>query len=286
MRRTVPTREGVGIAVRELGEGPAVLFIHGWSLSGEVWDRQMRVVAEAGHRAIAVDMRGHGDSDAPLGGYAIDDLTRDMVDVLDALGVSSTMVVGWSLGGMVGLRLAHDRPDLVTGLVMVASNGVAASRTDNFPFGVPAEGPLNTITAADHHDRITLRRSAVGDPFKTAPGDAVLDWLHRISIQTPSWAGRAAMRTLLCTDQVHLLDSIAVPVTQIVGTSDPALSLRGARWVNEKLASTLVELDAGHYPMLEQADEFDAALLDSLGAVNGHDSHVRRADELSGHPVT
>lgn len=286
MRRVVSTRADVGIMVRELGDGPPVLFIHGWSLSGEVWDRQMRVVAESGHRAIAVDMRGHGGSDAPLGGYGIADLACDMVDVLESLEVAGAAVVGWSLGGMVGLRLGCDRPDLVRSLIMVASNGVAASRTENFPFGVPPDGLLAAINAAEHRDRIAQRRSAIGGPFKTLPDDAVLDWLHRISIQTPSWAGQAAMRTLLRTDQVHLLDSIGVPVTQIVGTSDPALSLRGAHWVNERLGGTLVELDAGHYPMLEQADEFDAALLTALGLRDAAHSRVRPSDEVSGHAVT
>jgi len=263
-RRRVRARPDLALNVRDLGIGPAVLFIHGWSLSGEVWDRQLRVVAEAGYRAIAMDQRGHGDSDAPLDGYGIDDLTADALGVLDALGIDRAVVVGWSLGGMVGLRLAHRHPDRVRALVMVASNGAAASRTEAFPFGVPAEQPLTTILAAEHADRIALRRSAVGDPFKGDPPALTLDWLHRISLQTPSWAGRAAMRTLLCTDQTDVLDDLSVPVTQLIGTADPALSLRGARWVSEKLSSELVEFDCGHYPMLEAADAFDAALLAAL----------------------
>ncbi|WP_067862523.1 alpha/beta fold hydrolase [Nocardia shimofusensis] len=263
--RLIVGRDGVRINVRELGAGRPVLLIHGWSLSSAAWDRQIRVLAEAGYRVLAMDLRGHGGSDAPLDGYEIGSLTADAADVLATSEVTGAAVVGWSLGGMVGLRLAHDRPDLVDRLVLVASNGVAASRTESFPFGVPADGPLTAILAAEHDDRIALRRSAVGDPFKSAPSPQLLDWLHRMSLRTPSWAARAAMRTLLCTDQVHLLDGVRVPVTQIIGTADPALSVRGARWLHERLATTLVELDTGHYPMLEAPDEFDAALLRALG---------------------
>lgn len=264
----VEVGDGLTINVRDLGEGPAVLLIHGWSLSGEVWDRQLRVLAEAGYRAVAMDQRGHGDSDAPLTGYGIEDLTADALGVLDALDIESAAVVGWSLGGMVGLRLAHEHPDRIRALVMVASNGVAASRTEAFPFGVPAEGPLAAILAAEHADRIALRRSAVGDPFGEPPAEHTLDWLHRISLQTPSWAGAAAMRTLMCTDQSDLLPAVTVPVTQIVGTADPALSLRGARWVRERLGSVLVEIDCGHYPMLEAPDRFDEALLAGVRAAS------------------
>ncbi|MFC8528913.1 alpha/beta fold hydrolase [Nocardia sp. NPDC057227] len=264
--RLVEVRDGVRINVRELGAGRPVLLIHGWSLSGETWDRQLRVLAEAGHRVLAVDLRGHGGSDAPLDGYGIDSLAADAADVLAARGVTAAAVVGWSLGGMVALRLAHEHPALVERVVLVASNGVAASRTPAFPFGVPADGPLNAILAAEHDDRITLRRSAVGDPFRTPPEPLLLDWLHRISLRTPSWAARAALRTLLRTDQVELLDGLRAPVTQIVGTADPALSVRGARWLHERLGTTLVELDTGHYPMFEAADEFDAALLRAVSA--------------------
>ncbi|MCF8610166.1 alpha/beta hydrolase [Gordonia sp. HY285] len=259
--RLIAVSTGVGINIRDVGDGPPVLFVHGWSLSGEVWDRQLRIVAEAGYRAIAMDQRGHGASDAPMSGYSITDLTADAIGVLDALGISSAVIVGWSLGGMVALRAAHEHPDRVDAVVMVASNGVAASRTESFPFGVPAAGPLEQILSAEHDNRILLRRSAVGDPFKNPPEPAVLDWLHRISLQTPSWAGRAAMRTLMCTDQTHVLDGLAVPVTALIGTADPALSVRGARWVADQAGGQLVEFDCGHYPMLECADEFDDALL-------------------------
>ncbi|SUE28829.1 hydrolase [Nocardia farcinica] len=263
--RLVEVRGGVRINVRELGAGRPVLLIHGWSLSSEAWDRQIRVLAERGHRVLAMDLRGHGGSDAPLDGYEIESLAADAADVLAASGASSAAVVGWSLGGMVALRLASDHTALVERVVLVASNGVAASRTPSFPFGVPADGPLNAILAAEHDDRIALRRSAVGDPFEEKPAPHVLDWLHRISLRTPSWSARAAMRTLLCTDQVDILDSVRIPVTQIIGTADPALSVRGARWLHERLGTTLVELDTGHYPMLEAADEFDAALLRAVG---------------------
>ena len=276
----VAGRTGVGLNVRDLGEGPVVLLIHGWSLSGEVWDRQIGMLAEAGYRVLALDQRGHGGSDAPLTGYGMDELADDAEDVLVAVGAGRAAVVGWSLGGMVGLRLAHRRPDLVSSLVTVASNGAAAARTEDFPFGVQAAGPLERILAAEHADRIALRRSAVGDPFGSPPTSAVLDWLHRVSLQTPSWAAAAAMRTLMCTDQTGLLDTLTVRVTQLVGTADPALSVRGARWVAERLGSTLVEFDCGHYPMLEKPDEFDAALLAALGDQGQSGRQTQRPDVL------
>lgn len=264
--RYIEVEDGVKINVLDLGTGPAVLLIHGWSLSHEVWDRQIRILAQAGHRVLALDTRGHGKSDAPLTGYDIEQLASDAFAVLDAFGVGQASVVGWSLGGMTATKMASLCPERITALVLVASNGVAGARQKNFPFGAPPEAPLAAILAAEHNDRIALRRSAVGDPFGTTPDPHVLDWLHRISLQTPSWAAEACMRTLLCTDQSHLLDRLRASVTQIVGTADPAMSIRGARWVHERTSSTLIELDCGHYPMLELPDRFDDALLTAVSS--------------------
>lgn len=253
--------DDVHLNVLELGTGPTVLLIHGWSLDHRVWDRQIRVLARSGCRVLAMDQRGHGSSDAPLHGYDIDRLAADALRVLDAFGADTATVVGWSLGGMVGLRMAGTAPHRLDALVLVASNGVAAARHPNFPYGAPPEPSLSTIIGAEHRDRIGLRRSAVGDPFGAAPDKHTLDWLHAISLETPSWAAEACMRTLLCTEQAALLDDLRIPVSQLVGVADPALSMRGARWVQSKVSSTLVEFDCGHYPMLELPDKFDRALL-------------------------
>lgn len=262
--RLVEVEPGVHVNVRVLGEGEPVLLIHGWSLSHEVFDRQINVLANSGHRVLAMDMRGHGDSDAPLHGYDIDRLAQDGVAVLRELAWSSASVVGWSLGGMVALRIGATRPDLVSRVVLVASTGVAAARHDAYPFGTPPERIEATFHAAELDDRVAYRMRAVGDPFKEPPADAVLDWLLRISLRTPSWAANACMSTLLRTEQVSLLDNLKVPVSQIIGTADPALSARGAIWVSERVNGPLAELECGHYPMLERADAFDAALRKAL----------------------
>lgn len=256
---------GVRLSVRELGEGPPVLLIHGWSLAGEVWDRQMRVLAGAGRRVIALDLRGHGGSDAPLGGYDIGGLAADAMAVLHALDAVPATVVGWSLGGMAAMRMAGDQPDLVSKVVMVGSVGVAHVRQESYPYGPPAGERVETgMRRSEHDDRVRFRRRAIGDLFENSPDPHLLDWLHRISLQTPSWAAAECLSTLLRTEQTYLLREIRVPVSQIVGTGDPGLSVDGARWVQGHLAGKLIELGCGHYPMFECPDEFDEALLDLI----------------------
>ena len=262
MNSFVEVGGGVRLRVRPLGSGKPVLLIHGWTLAHEVWDRPMQVLAAAGHQAIAIDLRGHGDSDAPLQGYDVEQLAADGAAVLRELATQPATVVGWSLGGLTALRLAHDFPELVSGVVTVASVGAAHVRHAAYPYGPPAgEAAEAALRGFEFSDRIRFRRKAIGDLFKDVPAPDVLDWLHRVSLRTPGWVAGACLSTLFRTEQTELLKDISVPVSQIIGAHDPGLSVDGARWVQSQVSGALVELDCGHYPMLECADEFDSALL-------------------------
>src|ERR1700722_17692378 len=87
---------GLTLHVTEQGEGPAVLFCHGFPDTSYTWRRQMNAVASAGYRAIAPDMRGYGRSSAPPDAalYTPLDTAGDLVGLLDALNVSNAVLVG------------------------------------------------------------------------------------------------------------------------------------------------------------------------------------------------
>jgi non-heme chloroperoxidase len=258
--------DGVGLHVVDVGEGPAVLLIHAWSMSSEAWDRQVRVLASSGYRVLAYDLRGFGASDKPWEGYGIERLTSDAGAVLDEAGIESAAVVGWSLGGLIALRLAVRSPERVSRLVLLSSTGVSASRTEDFPFGAPADIVEEAQVQGLSENRVAFARMGTGDLFAERPDDEMLDWLQRITLQSPSWSLIATMRTLLHTDQTELLDGVVAPTTQLIGTLDPFMELDAARWVQERLGSTLIEFECGHHPHLELPDAFDETLLSVLGS--------------------
>jgi pimeloyl-ACP methyl ester carboxylesterase len=104
---------GITLHVAEAGEGPPVLFCHGFPESWRSWRHQMEALAEAGFRAIAPDMRGYGDSEAPaaIEDYTILHLVGDMVGLLDALGLPQAAIVGHDWGAPVAWNAALLRPD-------------------------------------------------------------------------------------------------------------------------------------------------------------------------------
>lgn len=259
----VDVDDGVRIHVQDLGDGPVVALISGFGLDHELWDRQVRVLTGRGHRVLCVDQRGHGFSDNPLHGYEIDRLAADLVTALNRLEIDSATVVGHSFGGQVAFRAAATAPELVTGLVLVGSNGVRASRSEGFPFGGPPGPLLEGMLADEHADRVSARHRTIASAFAHEPNPRTVDWLVRSSLRMPSWAAVASYRSLLTTDLLADIPRVVQPVLQIVGTADPVHSAKGARWLREQLHdATLVEIaDCGHYPMLEAPDVFESALL-------------------------
>jgi len=110
--RVVETN-GIRLHVAEQGEGPLVLLCHGFPESWYSWRHQLRALAEAGFHAVAPDMRGYGQSEAPaeIERYTLLHLVGDMVGLLDALGASTAVIAGHDWGAPVAWHAALLRPD-------------------------------------------------------------------------------------------------------------------------------------------------------------------------------
>jgi pimeloyl-ACP methyl ester carboxylesterase len=104
---------GITLHVTDQGEGPAVLFCHGFPDTSYTWRRQMQAIASAGYRAIAPDMRGYGRSSAPADAtlYTPLQTTGDLIGLLDALKIPRAVIVGHDWGASVAWGAALMRPD-------------------------------------------------------------------------------------------------------------------------------------------------------------------------------
>jgi non-heme chloroperoxidase len=101
-------------------DGPVVLMLHGLSDSSYSYRRVLPLLPP--HlRFIAIDQRGHGDSDRPVSGYSMDDLAADAIDVLDELGIARAVVVGHSMGSFVARKVAERDPHRVERLVLIGT---------------------------------------------------------------------------------------------------------------------------------------------------------------------
>lgn len=114
----------VELAVTEAGpvDGPPVLLLHGFPDNRHLWSHQVQALAAAGHRVLAPDLRGFGDSDRPgdVASYALPLLVGDLVGLLDRLGVQRTAVVGHDWGAVLAWVFTTAHPERVERLVAVS----------------------------------------------------------------------------------------------------------------------------------------------------------------------
>lgn len=121
---TITASDGVAIHYEEAGSGDPVVFLHGLGSSTKDWVPQLEHFART-HRAIAIDVRGHGASATPAGPTSVARLAADVDDVLRALDAIPAHLVGISMGGMFAFQLAVDSPDIVRSMTIVNSGPVA-----------------------------------------------------------------------------------------------------------------------------------------------------------------
>ncbi len=114
-------RDGVALAYDDAGAGdPPIVFVHGLACNRGFWPFQVEHFA-ARHRVIAVDLRGHGDSDAPHQRYRMQALADDLAWTCGQLGAVQPVLVGHSMGGLVALELAAAQPERVRAVAMIDS---------------------------------------------------------------------------------------------------------------------------------------------------------------------
>ncbi|WZZ11817.1 hypothetical protein YC2023_104906 [Brassica napus] len=119
IEHTTISTNGINLHVASIGSGPAILFLHGFPDLWYSWRRQLLSFADLGYRAIAPDLRGYGDSDAPPSheSYTVLHVVGDLVGLLDSLGVDRVFLVGHDWGAIVAWWMCMMRPDRVKALV-------------------------------------------------------------------------------------------------------------------------------------------------------------------------
>src|ERR1700682_385745 len=107
------TVDGISIDYRDEGSGLPVIFIHAFPLNQTMWDDQ--VAALRNHcRAITLDLRGFGRSDAPQGAYRMDEMAADVRALMAVLNLEKAVLVGLSMGGYIALALYRNYPEIIS----------------------------------------------------------------------------------------------------------------------------------------------------------------------------
>jgi pimeloyl-ACP methyl ester carboxylesterase len=249
-------RKGLpAIAYRDEGSGVPLVLVHGVGGESGNWDDVAARLAR--FRIVRLDLRGHGRSAPIRGPIRIDDLARDVTDVMDALGVQRARIAGFSLGGMVVQSVALGAPQRVEKLAIL---GAVCGRTpeeqgrarDRVEF-LRKEG-LAAIAESNRERWFT-------DAFRKAHPDKVeLRVQQLLACDAESYL--QAFTVFCTTDHAARLGELRMPVLVATGEHDAAATTRMARLMHERVAGSRLEILPGlRHSILIEAPHPVAALL-------------------------
>ncbi|MFZ4688561.1 MAG: alpha/beta fold hydrolase [Polymorphobacter sp.] len=232
----IETDDGTALYLKEWGDGPAVILIHGWPLSADSWDDQALAIANEGYRVIAYDRRGFGRSDQPWDGYDYDTLSDDLAAVIEACDVEDPALVGFSMGGGEVARYLtrHNGGDpggiggSVRKAALIASVVPFLLQTPDHD-GAP-QSIFNEMKAGLRADRADFLKGFLRDFYGVGllsqpVSDAQLEWSLQVALQAGLKGTLDCVDAFSATDFRPDLTSFTMPTLIIHGTADKTVPI-------------------------------------------------------------
>jgi len=244
-------RDGVKLYYEDSGGGdPPLLLVHGWTCNHSHWAAQVQHFSPR-HRVVTVDLRGHGQSDAPQQEYTMPGFADDLAWLCQQLGVQRPVVVGHSMGGVVTLVMAERHPDVVRAGIVVDS-----------PFppvmgGFERLGPV--IEGMSQPDYKPFATDFIETMFGPEDDPARKQEIIAGMLATPQHVIVGAMKGNAGTDLLATGDAIKQPMLIIsaghMRFSDP--SLMTTRFARFRFGQTV---GSGHFNMVEVPEQVNAMI--------------------------
>jgi pimeloyl-ACP methyl ester carboxylesterase len=265
--------------VAEAGTGPLVLLLHGFPEFWGAWEHQLSGLADAGLRAVAMDLRGYGGSDKPPRGYDGYTMAADVTGLIRALGEREAILVGSGLGGLLAWCVAALHPRSVRRLVAIAAAhplrlrpALAAN-----PRGHVAAGGAVLRFQLPRYEHVLTRDNAAlvgrylrewsGPSWPRTPDFASYEQRCRQAMQIPQaafcameifrWSGRSMFRLHGHRFRTQLRTLVRAPTLHLQGSADPVSLTSAAAGSGGFVADTYQWrlLDGvGHFPHREAAE--------------------------------
>lgn len=245
------------------GSGADLVLLHGWGLNARIWDG---VAAELGgaYRLHRIDLPGHGRSEWAPQCRTLDDVTRAVAPHVPR----DAKVMGWSLGGMVALRLAVLAAERISGLVLISTTPRFVTGPDWAPAMTPQV--LANFGARLRNDYRTtvqefLALQVRGDERELASLRELRQRLTAGGLPEPA-ALEAGLEILASTDLRNSLTQLSLPALIVAGQHDRVTPPEASSYLAQQIRGSVFHLvrRAGHAPFISHGEEFRTVLLDFL----------------------
>lgn len=238
-------------------DAPVLVLSSSIGASLGMWDEQVPALVER-FRVLRYDHRGHGKSPVPQGPYSMEDLGRDVISLVDGLGIERFSFCGLSLGGMVGMQVASEVPERIEKLVLCCTAAeLGPPSTWDERIEAVRSGGMESLV-----DAVMERWFTPG-----FAGDKRVEGMRRMFLETPAEGYAACCEAIRDMDLRDRLSSIKADTLIISGSEDPATPPERGEEVRDSIPNARMSVipDASHIANVEQPERFTREILEHLG---------------------
>ncbi|BAO56459.1 alpha/beta fold hydrolase [Nonlabens marinus] len=271
-KTTANNESNISIYYEDYGMGKPIILIHGWPLSGDMWEYQVPALIEAGHRVITYDRRGFGKSSRPYDGYTYESMAEDLHSLIKKLSLENVTLVGFSMGGgELGKYVEMFGTHHISNLIFISSIAPYMLKTDDNKEGVPEE-VFEDMKANVSKDRAGFLKGFGKDfvnykDHKDKVSQGMLDHSFSIAVSASPKGTLDCIDAFGKTDLRDAMKKIDVPTLFIHGDADQIVppaptSKQGHELVKDSKLHMFK--DAPHGLFLTHTEELNKAIIDFL----------------------
>lgn len=257
----ITTKNGIQWSYNDQGEGPALVFLHGWGVNKDIWKQQVTYFKKK-YRVLTIDLPGHGDT--PWQATSLTEIANNIIWLLSELSSQNIHFAGSSMGGLIGLQMYKERPDIFQSLTFVGSLPKFV-KSEDFIFGLE-DSEVKKLTR-----QVSRQYPSIVNIFFRAlftrqeREDARFQWAQTFR-RNQKMPDREALLSFLGllgkVDLRPVLPTVNVPVLCINGVDDTIVPVEYLEYIKSEIphAKCYRVERAGHFPFIIQAEAFNKKL--------------------------
>lgn len=263
------TEDNCKLYYEENGEGKAVVFIHGWDCNRHFFKKQLPLFRD-NYKVLAYDLRGHGDSDRTEYGNTLEQMAKDLKDLIEHRELKDVTLIGWSMGVFIIFEyIKLFGCDNLSKTVLI---DMSPKLVTDEEWSLGLFGNYSIQTAMEYMHDMAKDWDAVAEGFvpamfgPNADAKEDIEWiLSQAKKNTPHVMINFWMAMVL-KDYRDMLSQITIPTLITYGARESLYSPENSEWLQEHIkGSTLAAFDGGHIHFMQDVDNFNKTVLDFIG---------------------